>query len=208
MPQRLRRHGRGPLKRPWLPAGCDESTPARSRSNLPADSPHLPPRGVGGLARGASVVGIRAVALSMTDKGTLDRREVAIEIERRNRSLKYPNGSMFNSSAFGRIGIVVAWDQGRLEDLLRARENFAYLGDLRKNTFNTENLFILSKDQFARSVERAAERVEPQGRRRPGTRAVAVSKDPVFSPRPLDRMSAIGRGSQCGLRVGGRGGNT
>lgn len=92
---------------------------------------------------------------------------LAVEIERRNRSMKYLNGSVFNSSAFGRIGIVVAWDQDRLEDLLRARENFEYLGDLRKNTFNTNNLLILNKDQFARSVERAAERAEHQGRRKP-----------------------------------------
>gem|GEM_PF-994622 len=90
---------------------------------------------------------------------------LAIEIERRNRSMKYLEGSMFNSSAYGRIGILVAWDQSRLDDLLRAREHFTYLGALRKNTFNTENLLILNKEQFSQSLERAAERSERRGRR-------------------------------------------
>jgi hypothetical protein len=91
---------------------------------------------------------------------------LAIEIERRNRSMKYLEGSMFNPSVFGRIGVLVAWDRDRLRDLLRARENFVYFNDLGKNSFRTENLLILDRDQFAQSLERAAQSREQKGRRK------------------------------------------
>ena len=73
---------------------------------------------------------------------------LAIEIEKGNPDLKYLMGSMINASALGRVGILVAWDQYRLRSLLRVRENFLYLSELGKNTFDTTNLLFLDKDQL------------------------------------------------------------
>lgn len=73
---------------------------------------------------------------------------LAIEIEKGNPDLKYLMGSMINASALGRVGILVAWDQCRLRGMLRVRENFLYLSELGKNTFDTTNLIFLEKDQL------------------------------------------------------------
>ena len=73
---------------------------------------------------------------------------LAIEIEKGNPDLKYLMGSMINASALGRVGILVAWDQCRLRSLLRVRENFLYLSELGKNTFDTTNLIFLGRDQL------------------------------------------------------------
>lgn len=81
---------------------------------------------------------------------------LAIEIERGNPSIKYLMGSTFNASSLGRIGIIVAWDQPRLDDLLRAREYFLNLSNAGKNSFNMNNLIMLDKDQFARTLEQTA----------------------------------------------------
>jgi len=81
---------------------------------------------------------------------------LAIEIEKGNQSLKYLIGSSINASALGRIGIVLAWDQCRLGDLLRGREFLSYMKQLDKNSFDTNNLLFLSKEQFIRVLERRA----------------------------------------------------
>lgn len=75
---------------------------------------------------------------------------LAIEVEKGNPDLKYLMGSIINASALGRVGILVAWDQCRLHSLLRVRENFLYLSELGKNTFDTTNLLFLMKDQLLR----------------------------------------------------------
>lgn len=85
---------------------------------------------------------------------------LAIEIERGNSSMKYLMGSTFNASSLGRIGIIVAWDQRRLDDLLRAREYFLNLDSAGKNSFNTRNSLFLVRDQFARILERTAEGIQ------------------------------------------------
>lgn len=79
---------------------------------------------------------------------------LAIEIEKGNPDLKYLMGSMINASALGRIGILVAWNQCRLNSLLRVRENFLYLSELGKNTFDTTNLIFLGKDQLTDALGR------------------------------------------------------
>lgn len=85
---------------------------------------------------------------------------LAIEIERGNPSMKYLMGSTFNASSLGRVGIVVAWNQRRLEDLLRGREYFLNLENAGKNSFNTNNLLFLGRDQLARILERTAIEVQ------------------------------------------------
>jgi hypothetical protein len=84
---------------------------------------------------------------------------MAIEIEKGNQSLKYLIGSAINASALGRIGIVLAWNQCRLNGLLRGREFLSYMKQLDKNSFDTTNLLFLSKDQFIRLIERQSGRV-------------------------------------------------
>lgn len=79
---------------------------------------------------------------------------LAIEIEKGNPNLKYLMGSMINASALGRIGILVAWNKSRLRSLLRVRENFLYLSELGKNTFDTTNLLFLDKDQLTDALGR------------------------------------------------------
>lgn len=78
---------------------------------------------------------------------------LVVEIERGNISLKYLMGSAVNAAALGRIGIVVAWDDIRLKSLMRVREYLLYLGEMSKNTFDTTNLLILTKEQFQQCVE-------------------------------------------------------
>jgi hypothetical protein len=81
---------------------------------------------------------------------------LAIEIEKGNPDLKYLMGSMINASALGRIGILVAWNPYRLRSLLRVRENFLYMSELGKNTFDTTNLLFLDKDQLTDALGRFA----------------------------------------------------
>lgn len=81
---------------------------------------------------------------------------LAIEIEKGNQSIKYLIGSSINASALGRVGIILAWDQCRLQGLLRGREFLSYMKQLDKNSFDTTNLLFLSTDQFIRVLERRA----------------------------------------------------
>jgi hypothetical protein len=83
---------------------------------------------------------------------------LAIEIEKGNQSLKYLIGSAINASVLGRIGIVVAWDQCRLNDLLRGREFLSYMKQLEKNSFDTTNLMFLTSDQFITILRRELKR--------------------------------------------------
>lgn len=86
---------------------------------------------------------------------------MAIEIERGNTSIKYLMGSMFHASALGRIGIVVAWDQRRLRDLMWGREYFLELKSHDKNSFNTTNLMMLSRDQLTSVLEQTVRKNSP-----------------------------------------------
>lgn len=85
---------------------------------------------------------------------------LAIEIEKGNRSVKYLMGSTLNASSLGRIGIVVAWDQPRLDDLLREREYLSNLETAGKNSFNTGNSLFLRRHQLTRIIARHARGVQ------------------------------------------------
>jgi hypothetical protein len=79
---------------------------------------------------------------------------LAIEIEKGNGVMKYLSGSTVNAAALGRIGILVAWNENRAEDLLSVREYFATLKSWGKNISNPDNLLILTREQIKEALER------------------------------------------------------
>ena len=85
---------------------------------------------------------------------------MALEIEKGNTDVKYLMGSMMNAATLGRMGVVVAWEWPRINDLLRARESLAMWGVAGKNTLNTQNLLFLTRDQLLRILSRRAVLIE------------------------------------------------
>jgi hypothetical protein len=81
---------------------------------------------------------------------------IAVEIERGNPKLKYLIGSLTNAATLGRVGIVVAWDWVRMNDLSRAREYLAEMGAAGKNTLSTRNVLILGRGQALRVANKFA----------------------------------------------------
>jgi hypothetical protein len=75
---------------------------------------------------------------------------MAVEIERGNPKMKYLIGSLTNAATLGRVGVVVAWDWVRMNDLLRAREYLAEMGAAGKNTLSIRNVLILGRHQAMR----------------------------------------------------------
>lgn len=73
---------------------------------------------------------------------------IAVEIENVN-SRKHLLGSAVNASALGRVGLAVGWGQDQVNRFLRMRAYLRALGSLNKNTFDTTNLFVVSRDQLA-----------------------------------------------------------
>lgn len=72
---------------------------------------------------------------------------IAIEIENKV-SRKHLLGGAVNACAQGRIGVLVGWDADKLKSLIKLQRYWSYLGRVEKNTFQTENLLILSPDQL------------------------------------------------------------
>ena len=77
---------------------------------------------------------------------------VAIEIEKGNPAAKYLIGSALNAAALGRIGIVVCWNEDRLQSLFRIREYLCQLTALEKNAFSAQNLLVLTREQLPESL--------------------------------------------------------
>jgi hypothetical protein len=75
---------------------------------------------------------------------------MAVEIERSNPKIKYLIGSLGNAATLGRVGVVVAWDRVRLNDLLRTREYLEEMGAARKNALSVRNVLILDRHQAMR----------------------------------------------------------
>ena len=46
------------------------------------------------------------------------------------------------------LGVMVAWNQRRLNDLLRGREFLSHMQRLGKNSFDTTNLLFLTREQI------------------------------------------------------------
>jgi hypothetical protein len=62
--------------------------------------------------------------------------------------------SMMLASTLGRVGIIVAWNQRRLYDLLRGQEFLSHMQHLGKNSFDTTNLLFLTREQILTVLER------------------------------------------------------
>jgi len=73
---------------------------------------------------------------------------LTIEIENRV-SRKHLLGGAVNAAALGRIGVVVGWTENKVRALVRLQAYWDFLGSVRKNTFNTGNLVILSPKQLS-----------------------------------------------------------
>jgi hypothetical protein len=82
---------------------------------------------------------------------------LAIEVEKGNTNMKYLTGSTVHAAALGRIGVLVAWNEERAQDLLSVREYFAALKGWGKNITDPDNLLIVTRDQIKEALERTAQ---------------------------------------------------
>ena len=84
---------------------------------------------------------------SVTSKNKNPRCFITIEIEN-SVSRKHLIGGAINASALGRIGLFIAFTDEKFKAMKKLEGYFTFLSQVRKNTFDTGNLLILSKDQF------------------------------------------------------------
>lgn len=77
---------------------------------------------------------------------------LAIEIENLV-SRKHLMGGAINASALGRIGIVIPWSQEKLRAFVKLVRYLQYLKYAEKNTFNTSNLLIVTKEQMVAAID-------------------------------------------------------
>lgn len=99
-------------------------------------------------------------APTLRQLSTLNRNSrcfLAIEVERGNANMKYLTGSTVHAAALGRVGVLVAWDEERAQDLLSVREYFAALKGWGKNITDPDNLLIVTSDQISEALERTAQ---------------------------------------------------
>jgi hypothetical protein len=72
---------------------------------------------------------------------------LAIEIENEN-SKKHIMGSLINAASLGRIGIGVAYTEKTMRTFIRIMNYLGFLRRVEKNTYDTTNFLIVSKDQM------------------------------------------------------------
>lgn len=72
---------------------------------------------------------------------------LAIEIENEN-SKKHIMGSLINAASLGRIGIGVAYSEKTMRTFIRIMNYLGFLRRVEKNTYDTTNFLIISKDQM------------------------------------------------------------
>jgi hypothetical protein len=107
---------------------------------------------------------------------TLNRNSrcfLAVEVEKGNANMKYLTGSTVHAAALGRVGVLVAWDEGRARDLLSVREYFAALKSYGKNITDPDNLLVVTRCQIKRTLERIVR--DTDGRPAPDDFIVAAS---------------------------------
>lgn len=75
---------------------------------------------------------------------------IAMEIEKSG-TMKHRLGDVVNACSLGRIGIVVAINDSILKSFLRIGTYFGFLRSKGKPTFRTDNLLVLTKEQFIRA---------------------------------------------------------
>ena len=86
---------------------------------------------------------------------------LCIEIEESG-SRKHCLGNLVNASALGRVGLLVARNNEILRIFVRQRQYLHFLADVGKNTFNTQNVLVLTEGQFNECL--AAARPQQNGR--------------------------------------------
>jgi hypothetical protein len=72
---------------------------------------------------------------------------LAIEIENEN-SKKHIMGSLINAASLGRIGIGVAYTDKVMRTFIRIMNYLGFLRRVEKNTYDTTNFLIVSKEQM------------------------------------------------------------
>jgi hypothetical protein len=82
---------------------------------------------------------------------------MAIEIEN-NVSRKHLMGGAINASALGRLGVVIPWSNEKLRAFVKLVRYLHYLRYADKNTFNTSNLLIITREQMDIAIEESLDR--------------------------------------------------
>jgi hypothetical protein len=72
---------------------------------------------------------------------------LAIEIENQN-SKKHIMGSLINAASLGRIGIGIAYSDKTLKTFIRIINYLGFLKRVEKNTYDTTNYLIVTKEQL------------------------------------------------------------
>ena len=72
---------------------------------------------------------------------------LAIEIENEN-SKKHIMGSLINAASLGRIGVGVAYTEKTMRTFIRIMNYLGFLRRVEKNTYDTTNFLIVSKNQM------------------------------------------------------------
>ncbi|MFO7695727.1 MAG: hypothetical protein R6X16_01035 [Anaerolineae bacterium] len=76
---------------------------------------------------------------------------IAIEMEGSG-SRKHTLGGILNAAALGRIGVSVACSAEELRKLLRLRRYLRFLMNVEKNTYDTANLIVVTREQLASAI--------------------------------------------------------
>ncbi len=83
---------------------------------------------------------------------------MAIEIEN-NVSRKHLMGGAINASALGRFGVVIPWSSEKLRAFVKLVRYLHYLRYAEKNTFDTSNLLIITREQIDRAIDESVNRI-------------------------------------------------
>ncbi len=66
-------------------------------------------------------------------------------------------GGAINASALGRFGIVIPWSAEKLRAFIKLVRYLHYLRRAEKNTFDTSNLLIVTKEQMDTAIQKILE---------------------------------------------------
>jgi len=76
---------------------------------------------------------------------------LAVEVEASG-SRKHTMGGAINAAALGRLGVSVACSPPELKKLLKMRRYLQFLASVGKNTFDTTNLLVVTREQMAAAL--------------------------------------------------------
>ncbi len=72
---------------------------------------------------------------------------LCVEIENKV-SRKHILGGFVNASALGRVAILIPWTSEKLKAFVKLRNYLGFLASVGKNTFKTDNILILTREQL------------------------------------------------------------